>query len=86
MSTKKPVATLLEAAPVKVVEPFKPAPIAPAPETQSPYKTLLEGMPGDPAAKAWLLEQVEISRNWGNEMLRIESELLIAILDRALGK
>jgi hypothetical protein len=86
MSTKKPVATLLQTAEVKVVEAPKPAPIVPAPETQSPYKALVEGMPGDSAAKAWLLEQVEISRNWGNEMLRIESDLLIAILDRALGK
>jgi hypothetical protein len=84
MTTKKPVATLLQTAEVKVVEAPKPAPAVIAPVVESPYLALLDGMPGDPAAKAWLLEQVEVSRSWGAEILRIQSDLLIAILDRAL--
>jgi hypothetical protein len=84
MSKKPVVATFLQTAPVKVVEPPKPAPLEVAPVVQSPYADLLKDMPGDPAAKAWLLEQVEISRSWGAEILRIQSDLLIAILDKAL--
>jgi hypothetical protein len=83
MTTKKPVATLLQTAEVKVVEAPKPAPAVIAPVVESPYLALLDGMPGDPAAKAWLSEQIEVSRHWGEEMLRISSVTLIAILDLA---
>jgi hypothetical protein len=83
--TNTPVATLLQTAEVQVpVAP--PAPVIIA-EPVSPYVELLAGLPGDPDTKAWLLNQVEVSRSWGiNEMLRIEAGLLIALLDKASGK
>lgn len=86
MSTKKPIATLLQAATVKVVEPVQTTLVPEPPKPGSPYASLFAELPGDPAEKVWLLEQIEVSRNWGSELLRINSDTLIALCDRALGK
>lgn len=86
--SKKPVMTLLQTAAQKASEPEKcplhAALSAPVPEARSPYAALVADMPGDPDAKTFLLEQLEVSRSWGNSMIRVPSELLLAILDKAL--
>lgn len=90
MSTKKPTLTLLQTAAKKEPEGIQTAAMIPSPassagvEGRSPYTQLLENMPGDPDHKAFLLEQLETSRSWGNSVVRIETDLLLAILERAL--
>lgn len=87
--SKKPTLTLLQTAAKKEPEGIQTAAIIPSPaaasgEGRSPYTQLLENMPGDPDHKAFLLEQLETSRSWGNSVVRIETDLLLAILERAL--
>lgn len=64
----------------KVPEKIEASPKAPT------YAQLLADMPGDPDAKTFLLDQIETSRSWGNSILRVPSDLLIAILDKATGR
>lgn len=83
MSKKQTPQTLLAMAPVKVVETRAPEAPQIAPTLQgSPYEALFRDLPGDPDMKTFVLEQIEISRSWGDVSLRVPASLLIALLDK----
>lgn len=84
--SKKPTVTLMQKCETK---PLQTAVLVTGPEPgtgPSPFSELMASLPGSPEHKAFLLDQVEASRNWGNQILRIESETLIALLEKALQK
>jgi hypothetical protein len=88
MSKKQtpPVVTLLQTATVVVPAHVVPAAPVPEPVKRSPYEALVAELPGDPAAKAWLLENVEMTKSWGVANLQVPSDFLIALLDKAISK